>query len=138
MDNIRIVANSDATPRDKISSILSRGSTLVGPRKDELIVFFAFWAHAMSMGGRWQQLYVDQFRKFRGTIVSVLKADNSMSCNILSGEEAVASLIVATVQGLGLQYIMDPTAVGQADIDASLNDLFDHLLTGWDVPQDSR
>ena len=57
MNNIRIVARSDKTPKEKITSILSRGSSLAGSRKDELIVFFAFWAHAMSLGGRWRQLY---------------------------------------------------------------------------------
>lgn len=128
MSNIRSVAQSTEAPRDKMTHILSLGSSLVGPRRDELIVFFAFWAHAMSVGGRWRQLYIELFRKFRGTIVAILREGDWPHLNIMGGEEAVASMVVAIVQGLGLQYIMDPAAVGQADLDAALNDLFDNVL----------
>jgi len=138
MNNIRIVARSDKTPKEKITSILSRGSSLAGSRKDELIVFFAFWAHAMSLGGRWRQLYIELFRKFRGTIVAILQEGEWSHFNIMGGEEAVASLIVATVQGLGLQYIMDPAAVRQSDLDAALNDLFDNVLIGEGTLQERR
>ncbi len=130
VNNIRAVANGDLSPREKMSLILSLGSSLVGPRRDELVVFFAFWAHAMSNGGNWRQLYVDLFRKFRGTIVAILKQEQWSQFNIKGGEEAVASMVVAIVQGLGLQYIMDPAAVEQADLDAALNDLFDNVLVG--------
>ena len=128
MNNIRAVANGDQSPREKMSRILSIGASVVGSRKDELVVFFAFWAHAMSIGGRWRQLYIDLFRKFRGTIVAILKQGQWCHLSIKGGEEAVASMVVAIVQGLGLQYIMDPVAFGQADLDAALNDLFDNVL----------
>ena len=130
MSNIQAVANSSLAPREKMSRILSLGSSLVGGRKDELVVFFAFWAHAMSLGGRWREAYITLFRKFRGTIVTILQEGHWPHLNIVGGEEAAASMVVAIVQGLGLQYIMDPAAVGDADIDAALNDLFDNVFIG--------
>jgi len=63
-----------------------------------------------------------------GTIVAILKQGQWCHLSIKGGEEAVASMVVAIVQGLGLQYIMDPVAFGQADLDAALNDLFDNVL----------
>ena len=78
------------------------------PRKEEWIVFNAFWAHAMSVGGKLQRLIQQQSRRFQDVLLKI----------ILEGEQAgdfkkgitkdIVFLSISAVQGMASHYSMDP------------------------------
>jgi hypothetical protein len=76
-------------------------------RRDEFIVMIAFWAHAVSVGGEMLNLFKEHFGRFRETVTMALGDKKDLSSEKSRIIHRVALLIVAGVQGIGLQYALE-------------------------------
>jgi AcrR family transcriptional regulator len=109
--NIEAVGNSNLGPIKKLNLILEAGLSLIGPRKDEFIVFVALWAHAMATGGEMLSLYRTLFRRFRATVKKIIEEGEESGIFKKGISDETALLIVGAVEGLGLQYVIDPKEI---------------------------
>ena len=108
--NMEMVAASDLAPDEKLKEVLDLGSGWVaGNRQQEFVVTMAFWGEAMAQGGRMLDLYRGLFRRYREVLVGILGGAEEVGLIARGSSREVASLIVAVVQGLGLQYNLAPT-----------------------------
>ena len=108
--NMEMVAASDLAPDEKLKEVLDLGSGWVaGSRQQEFVVTMAFWGEAMAQGGRMLDLYRGLFRRYREVLVGILGGAEEVGLIARGSSREVASLIVAVVQGLGLQYNLAPT-----------------------------
>ena len=106
--NIQAVGASQLTPVEKLRFILEAGVSLIGPRRDEFVVFVAFWAHAMAVGGKMLELYRELFRSFRAAVKKIVEEGERSGVFRTGISQETALLIVGTVEGLGIQYVIDP------------------------------
>ncbi len=97
------IASSDASAREKVELILEAGRRFVVERHDVFIVYVAFWAHAMARGGRWKEAYKVLLDRLIGAIRVVIQSGERSGDFQKGTAGPAAALIVACVQGLGLQ-----------------------------------
>jgi len=126
--NIEAVASSSLPPLEKLDGILQAGLSLIGRRREEFIVFVAFWGHAMSVGGDLLRLYQNLFRRFRGAFVKIIKEGENKSEFKPGMNKEMALLIVGAVEGLGLQCVMDPKQVNLEGVTSLLRNLVQFAL----------
>ena len=124
------IASSDASAREKVELILEAGRRFVVERHDVFIVYVAFWAHAMARGGRWKQAYKALLDRLVGAIRAVIQSGERSGDFQKGTAGPAAALLVACVQGLGLQANIR-TGVRQAiEIQASFDAVFSLFAAG--------
>ena len=126
--NIESVASSSLPPLEKLDGILQAGLSLIGRRREEFIVFVAFWGHAMSVGGDLLRLYQNLFRRFREAFVKIIKEGEGRSVFKPGISKDMALLIVGAVEGIGLQCVMDPKQVNPEGVTRLLRSLIQFAL----------
>lgn len=109
--NIEAAAASSAPPERKIERVMDLGFALIGPRRREFVALVAFWAHAMAREGPWKQVYQSLFRTFRRAIIEIIEDGVRRGVFRRGICQAAAVTIVALVQGVGMQYVMDPDGI---------------------------
>ena len=106
--NIEAVGASQLSPVEKLRFILEAGVSLIGPRRDEFVVFVAFWAHSIAVGGKMLDLYRELFRRFRAAVKKAVEEGERSGVFRTGLSEETALLIVGAIEGLGIQYVIDP------------------------------
>lgn len=107
--NLEIVAASDLAPDQKLKQVLDLGLDWVaGDRRQEFVVTMAFWGEAMAQGGRMLDLHSGLVRRYRETLIGIIEVAERAGLIVQGSSHEVASLMVAIVQGLGLQYNLAP------------------------------
>ena len=119
------IASSDASAREKVELILEAGRRFVVERHNVFIVYVAFWAHAMARGGRWKEAYKVLLDRLIGAIRVVIQSGERSGDFQKGTAGPAAALIVACVQGLGLQANIR-TGVRQA---IEIQSSFDAILS---------
>lgn len=114
--NIEAIGASSLPPFEKLEWIIRAGISLIGPRRQEFVVFIAFWAHAMSVGGEMLALFRKLLVKFRKAITKIVREGEGLSVFNPSKSEEAALLVVALIQGLGLQYTIEPKDFDQEKV----------------------
>jgi AcrR family transcriptional regulator len=123
------IASSDATARVKVELILEAGRRFVSERHDVFIVYVAFWAHAMARGGRWKHAYDILLDRLIGAIREIIEAGERSGDFQKGMARPAAALLVACVQGLGLQANMRSGIRQACEIQASFDAVL-ALFTG--------
>jgi AcrR family transcriptional regulator len=115
------IALSDAPARTKVELILEAGRRFVVERHEVFIVYVAFWAHAMARGGRWKLAYNVLLDRLIGAIRAVIEFGERSGDFQKGMAGPAAALLVACVQGLGLQANMRSGIRQACDIQASFD-----------------
>jgi AcrR family transcriptional regulator len=110
ISNIQTIAKSPFSPAERLETLIESGYTFMDSRRDEFIVMIAFWAHAVSVGGAVLNLFKEHFGRFRETVRMALGEKRDLSPEKSRAIDSVALLIVAGVQGIGLQYALERDA----------------------------
>ena len=122
--NLEMVAAADLAPDQKLKVVMELGLDWVaGDRRQEFVVTMAFWGEAMAQGGRMLDLHSGLVRRYRETLIGILEEAELAGLIAQGSSRDVASLMVAIVQGLGLQYNLAPSefpAAAWAGIDQIL------------------
>ena len=105
--NIQTIAKSPFSPAERLETLFESGYTFMDSRRDEFIVMIGFWAHAVSVGGEMLNLFKEHFGRFRETVTMALGDKKDLSSEKSRIIHRVALLIVAGVQGIGLQYALE-------------------------------
>jgi hypothetical protein len=126
--NIEKVLKSQLRPVEKLRLILDAGLSLIGPRRDEFVVFTAFWAHAMAAGGETRRLFRRLFRRFRSTVKKMIEEGEESGIFREGISNETALLIVGAVEGLGLQYVIDPKAFEPDKSIRLLSDFLENMM----------
>lgn len=122
--NIDIIATSNLATFEKLESVLNSGLLFIGPRKEEFIVFIAYWAHAKSTGGEMFSLFQELLSRFRSAMITIIKEGESKSVFKKEISEEFATLIIGMIQGLGLQYVMDEKLINIEESATLLKEMF--------------
>jgi hypothetical protein len=115
------IASSNAPARTKVELILEAGRRFVVERHEVFIVYVAFWAHAMARGGRWKLAYNVLLDRLIGAIRVVIESGERSGDFQKGMAGPAAALLVACVQGLGLQANMRSGIRQACDIQASFD-----------------
>lgn len=108
ISNIESILNSDLTPREKLEAVMDFGHSLIVPRRDEWIVFNAFWAHAMSVGGTIRQMILEHSEHFSEVLLQII-LEGEKSGDFKQGVSGdIVFLYISAIQGLASHYSMDP------------------------------
>lgn len=108
ISNIESILNSDLTPRKKLEAMMDFGHSLIVPRRDEWIVFNAFWAHAMSVGGTIRQMILEYSERFSEVLLQII-LEGEKSGDFKQGvSRDIVFLYISAIQGLASHYSMDP------------------------------
>jgi len=128
--NVADLAESALPPRERLLGIIDLGFSLIGPRGPEFTALIAYWAHAMAMGGAWREAYRRAFEGFRSTVVQVVE-EGERAGEFRPGLAAmVAAMLVAIVQGIGLQVAIAPDRIDRASARAWARQLVATMLVG--------
>jgi AcrR family transcriptional regulator len=127
--NIEAIGASQLSPLEKLRLILEAGVSLIGPRRDEFVVFVAFWAHSIAVGGKMLELYRELFRRFRATVKNTVEEGENSGVFRAGFSEQTALLIVGAIEGLGIQYVIDPKQFKPDEAVSLLSTLLLNILT---------
>jgi len=105
-NNIEDLFASDLSPVKKIESLIDLGLTIFKHRRDEWVVMTSFWAYSMSGHGDMLKLHQKLNRRFRAVMIKLLKKTIDKSEPIIIKD--IALLLIGTMEGLSLQYVLDP------------------------------
>jgi AcrR family transcriptional regulator len=126
--NIETIARCPLSPIERLETMIESGYTFMDSRRDEFIVMIAFWAHAISVGGEMLNLFKKLFTSFREAVNEALGEGKRPSETELRVREHVALLIVAGVQGIGLQYALEPNRHKVESSKAFMKDLLRYAI----------
>lgn len=126
--NIEMIATCNLPPLEKLERVLDSGFGFIGPRKEEFIVFIAYWGHAISAGGEIYCLYQELFSRFRSAIVTIIEDGESKAVFKKGISYEFATFIIGMIQGLGLQYVMDEKQIDLEKSTAHLKKIFSTAL----------
>ncbi len=106
IDNIEAIFASELSPIEKIMALFDLGLSNLEYRRDEWIVITSFWAYSMSGHSDMLRLHQKLNRRFHAAMINLLKK----SAGELRAETSkdIALLAIATLEGLALQYVLDP------------------------------
>ena len=105
-NNIEALFATDLSPSEKIESLFDLGLSLFKYRRDEWIVLASFWAHSMSGDSDMLRLHQKLNRRFQATMIKFLKKTTGESGSGVSKD--IALLMIGVMEGLALQYVLDP------------------------------
>lgn len=128
IENIETIAKSPLNYIKKLENLLVSGFTVIDARREEYIVMIAFWAHAISVGGDMLRLYKKFFLRFRDVVIKTLEQGEGIVGKDAELRRIVAMLVVASTQGLGLQFVLDPKGPNIKKMEAFLKTLLGYAI----------
>jgi len=134
--NMRLISESDLSPREKLDHILNLSTSFIRERK-EVIVRVALWAHCISKGGIWQETYGALFNDFRAAVIDIIEDGKAKGDFKTEDSTTAAEIIVSSIFGIGMQRTMNPADLSLPNIGSELAEFYLRIL-GVDQESTSR
>lgn len=114
--NAEQIVESDLLPEEKLDQVLTSGASLVGPRRKEFIALMAFWAHAIATGGDLLELYKERHKEYEDVLARILGGEGRDGKTLpVEEQRRFARLVMAGVEGFGLQFALRPERFDSAE-----------------------
>ena len=125
--NMRLIRDSDLSPREKLDHVLNLSTSFVRER-EEVIVRVALWAHCISKGGVWQETYSALFDDFRAVVIDIIEDGKAKGDFKTDDSASAAEIIVSSIFGIGMQRAMNPADLSLPNIGAELTEFYLRIL----------
>lgn len=106
INNIEALFDAELSPVKKIESLIDLGLSILKRRRDEWIVMTSFWAYCMAGHGDMLKVHQKLNRRFQAVMIKLLKKTMDKSGSKIIKDTAL--LLISAMEGLSLQYVLDP------------------------------
>jgi AcrR family transcriptional regulator len=104
--NVEALLATTLSPMEKMDALFNLGLSLSGNRMDEWTVITSFWAHSMSTNNSIRSYHRKLNRRFRASMTKIVQ---EVTSDFRFGtSKDFALFIVGVMEGLALQYVLDP------------------------------
>lgn len=125
--NMRLIRDSDLSPRQKLDCVLNLSTSFVRER-EEVIVRVALWAHCISKGGLWQRTYSALFDDFRAVVIDIIDDGKAKGDFKTEDSGTAAEIIISSIFGIGMQRAMNPAGLDLPNIGTELAEFYLRIL----------